>query len=368
VWLAEYGADRIGQLNPQTGEIAEIPLAPGSHPWGITAGLNGDLWFTEYGRNQIGRINVNTSQVDEYPINSRYTTNSQPIGIVADFGGRIWSAESNGRSFWIINPDLSHCEISLFDAMIYFNPRELTLGLDGRLWFTGYARSGASLGSFVGWISGDCHGSSAHWTTRYLPNPGYQGITEGPDGTIWVVEENANAIGHFDGDGSLLDTIPIPTPNSHPREITTAPDGSLWFTEYGASQIGQVTVGDKGSVTITEQMTPTPDSGPFGITPGQDGNIWFTENRANQIGQVVLVGPMVASLSLTTASAERLSGSPAECAPLLPTAGLEASWPQDSRPMGQDLASSGAGVNRAALVPDSLAPALDGMLGVDLAL
>jgi virginiamycin B lyase len=287
LWFTEYGADQIGQFNPQTGQLTEIPLTPGSRPWDITPGLNGSLWFTENGGNKVGRIRGGI--IDEITLHSFYTNDSQPMGIVADTAGRIWIAKSNARSLGVINPDDTMCDIRLTaDPFTYEYPHEITLGTDGRLWFTGNGTSNGSSFSFIGWITGDCNGSHSFTRFYYVPNPSFQGITPGPDGDMWVLKDNGNAVVQLDSDISILQTIPISTANSHPREIVTGPDGSLWFTEYGASQIGRVTFGGDGSAAITEYRTPMPDSGPLGITVGPDGNIWFTENRANQIGQIVL--------------------------------------------------------------------------------
>src|SRR5690348_12690378 len=61
------------------------------------------------------------------------------------------------------------------------------------------------------------------------------GITLGPDGNLWVAENNVlNGIGKIAPDGTWT-SYPLPgiQPN-FPAAITTGPDGNLWFIEQSA--------------------------------------------------------------------------------------------------------------------------------------
>jgi virginiamycin B lyase len=71
------------------------------------------------------------------------------------------------------------------------------------------------------------------------PNSGAYGITVGPDGALWFVENKANKIGRITTAGVITNEFPIPTPNSGPGFITVGPDGALWFNEGGANNIGR---------------------------------------------------------------------------------------------------------------------------------
>jgi len=48
----------------------------------------------------------------------------------------------------------------------------------------------------------------------------------------------------------------IPTTSSFPEGITAGPDGSLWFTEYMSNKIGRITTAG----IITEYSVPTGES------------------------------------------------------------------------------------------------------------
>ena len=55
LWFTEPGANQIGAISLQSGEVTEYPIpTPNSMPWDIAA-IDG-VWFTERGANQIGLI------------------------------------------------------------------------------------------------------------------------------------------------------------------------------------------------------------------------------------------------------------------------------------------------------------------------
>ncbi len=97
-----------------------------------------------------------------------------------------------------------------------------------------------------------------------------EGITAGPDGNLWFVENNGNKIGKITPAGTITE-YDLPSAR-WPVSITAGPDGNLWFTEQ-AGNIGKITT----SGTITEYAIPTGGSSPYGIAAGPDGNLWFAE-------------------------------------------------------------------------------------------
>src|SRR6266567_4430320 len=59
----------------------------GAHPHDPAVGADGALWFTEQMANKIGRLDPKTGQFKEYPLK---VTNSGPHGLVEDGEGNIW--------------------------------------------------------------------------------------------------------------------------------------------------------------------------------------------------------------------------------------------------------------------------------------
>jgi virginiamycin B lyase len=179
-------------------------------------------------------------------------------------------------------------------------PEFITVGPDGNMWFT--ETVAVSQQQFYGPVGPGYVGRVAlngNFTMFAIPGTTntLKGITAGPDGNIWFVEQYAsvNKIGRLTTSGQLTE-FAIPTANSLPSTFRPGPDGNLWFTEYGANQIARITPAG----VITEVPIPTPNSGPLDIVTGPDGNLWFTEGNANQIGRFSLiptVGPITAPVA-----------------------------------------------------------------------
>jgi YD repeat-containing protein len=106
------------------------------------------------------------------------------------------------------------------------------------------------------------------------------GITRGPEGNLWFVDEATSKIGRSTPTGSIVE-YPLPE-KSEPVEIVTGPDGNLWFTEQGTNKIGRMTP----SGSRVEYSLPA-NSRPEGITV-LGNELWFTE--ANEIGSITTSG------------------------------------------------------------------------------
>jgi streptogramin lyase len=115
-----------------------------------------------------------------------------------------------------------------------------------------------------------------------------QGITAGPDGNIWFVENRASRFGRVRLSDNRIDdwsTGSGISAGSQPAEITTGPDGRLWFTEEAGNRIGRI------SLTPAPVATEFTVAGqPEGITSGPDGALWFTEFGASKIGRITTAG------------------------------------------------------------------------------
>src|SRR5882762_7713043 len=60
----------------------------GAHPHDPAVGVDGALWFTEQMVNKLGRLDPKTGEFKEYPLAT--DKNSGPHGLVADNEGNIW--------------------------------------------------------------------------------------------------------------------------------------------------------------------------------------------------------------------------------------------------------------------------------------
>ncbi|MEY2426476.1 MAG: virginiamycin lyase [Actinomycetota bacterium] len=111
------------------------------------------------------------------------------------------------------------------------------------------------------------------------------GITTGPDGAIWFVENgsaagygNVSGIARLTLDGHITE---YPTPSAGPVWIAPGPDGALWFTKAGDQSIGRITTDG----TISEYAAGLYSI--WSITSGPDGALWMTQ-RATEAGGFVI--------------------------------------------------------------------------------
>ena len=65
------------------------------------------------------------------------------------------------------------------------------------------------------------------------------GITLGPDGKVWFTESQGNKIGRITTSGAITE-FPVPTAGSLPFGITTGRGQKVWFTESQGNNIGQI--------------------------------------------------------------------------------------------------------------------------------
>ena len=82
----------IGRITT-AGVITEFPLTPGTVPYLIAAGPDGNLWFTEASGNKIGRITP-TGVITEF---STPTILTSPDGITTGPDGNLWFTEGAGN-------------------------------------------------------------------------------------------------------------------------------------------------------------------------------------------------------------------------------------------------------------------------------
>jgi streptogramin lyase len=78
-------AGKVQELNVTIKEWA-VPTK-GAHPHDPAIGADGALWFTEQMANKIGRLDPKTGEFKEYPLK---VTNSGPHGLVEDGEANIW--------------------------------------------------------------------------------------------------------------------------------------------------------------------------------------------------------------------------------------------------------------------------------------
>jgi virginiamycin B lyase len=179
------------------------------------------------------------------------------------------------------------------------NPGGITAGPDGALWFVEEGSSTIGRITTAGAVTD-------HFPVTTNPTPpvtdptlpALDQIVLGPDNNLWFTQPRDDQIGVMAPNGGVIAEYTVSPSQSKPDAITRGPDGNLWFTAPGANLIGRITTG--GSITTF----PGAASGAQDITAGPDGALWFTESGGNSIGRITINGDITNHFPVPTLGAE----------------------------------------------------------------
>ena len=288
---------KIGQLNPATGTVSELPLNYSS-PVGLYFTSDGALWVAEegnLGQGAVARITpFSTAGLDEQPVPIPSSTPQQPR-YIAQRNGSLYVSEYYGSTISVIAPPAAGFTIGPNSHLYFGNaafsaaPRGfqgIALGSDGNLWV---AESGIqAFGKVTSYALG-----AATMTDYPMPVPTSaaagtycpETIAAGSDGNLYVTAAS-------DGSGANVPygllfqlttsgaytNIPMPTVNDGPYIIQPGASGTLYFSDFGAvGGIGKLTTGGQVWVWPVATIQSNPIDTPQGITVASDGSIWYTE-------------------------------------------------------------------------------------------
>ena len=106
IWVSMPMADKIGMFRDGVWKEFKIPTKESIVSSNIED-EDGMIWFTEggwrgsAGGNKIGRLNPKTGEVEELPL---ATENAQPLGMIIDRNGTIWFEQSSGGKLSRVKP------------------------------------------------------------------------------------------------------------------------------------------------------------------------------------------------------------------------------------------------------------------------
>jgi virginiamycin B lyase len=233
IWFTE-GANRIGSLDPKTGEIKEYNIpSPHSEPHQIIECQNGLIWFLEFQTNKIGRLDPKTGKITEFPIGP-----GNPHALVL-VDNKIWYTQ--GGMYWVNtffnklgSMDIKTGEVEeIIIPPEKSVPRGLTLSKDGTIWLTlMFASKLAKL---------DLKREKPEIVEYFLgKRRGPHDVhVDGKRGYVWFTAAHPDAIGRLDlskakpGTSKGVRYYKLPDPDSHPTQIILDKDGNIWFTEMG---------------------------------------------------------------------------------------------------------------------------------------
>src|SRR5579872_1506220 len=248
VWFAEQYANYIGHYFPATGQYHIYPLptltVPDPNHAGKTMTLpsapndlaidaHGNIWFTELNADSIGQLDPHTGLIQQIPLDAQKTTQTlDPYGITIDPQGRVWVTEATNDHIICFDPGTG--KIRTFIPQIPTNQlMEIASDAHGSIWATSF---GDGLLLSLNPVTGI-------FTPYYTPSTGNQagglyGLFIDKTGEVWITVSAQNVIAHLDVTAKRFVFYPIPTTASLPLGLVASGNHTIWFTEAGSNKVG----------------------------------------------------------------------------------------------------------------------------------
>jgi virginiamycin B lyase len=282
IWWAGQWGDLVGRVDPETGEIGEFPLPPGSKPHTVTADRDGNIWYTGNGNGTMGRLDPRTGEITVYEMPDPAARD--PHSAIIDPEGTVWFTLQQSNMVGRLIPATGEVEL-------------VTMPVEGS---RPYGIKLSSKG--VPWVASN--GSNR----LYRIDPETMGVREYPlpdpattvrrlafasDDTIWFVNSSQGRLGHLDPETGEVEEWPSPSgPDSHPYAIAVI-DDIVWYNESGKRPDALVRFDPK----TEEFQSWTIPSGDIhaGIVrhmrPTREGNLLIHQSSTNRVLLVTLEHP-----------------------------------------------------------------------------
>jgi virginiamycin B lyase len=252
IWFAEQNAGYIGEFFPEMQTFKVYPTTPRpdkgpSGPNDLAFDHSGNLWFTEEAADRIGRLDVATDQLREYPLPGAAPNHLlAPYGLAIDAKGYVWVGELSGSGLVRLDPTTGAMQ-SYTPPTANASIMEVAAAPDGTIWFAEYdvAASDGKHGGNLGRLdpaSGKIQEYAVPAIVSGSSASGVYGLMVDASGVVWFTDVGDNAIGQFQPASEQFTFYPIPTAQSVPFGLTIDSARNVWFTEgaNSANAVGMV--------------------------------------------------------------------------------------------------------------------------------
>lgn len=257
----------------QPGDVTELRVTihewavptKGGHPHDPAVGPDGALWFTEQMANKIGRLDPKTGEIKEYTLPS--DKNAGPHGLMADRDGNIWFTANFGGYIGKLDPRTGHVDEFKMTDEKADDPHTLVFDKNGIMWFT------VQGGNMVGRLDP----KTGKMTLKEAPTESAlpYGIQVNSKGVPVFCELGTHKMASIDPKTMAITEYNLPD-SARPRRLAIAADDTVYFTDFKSGHLGILNMSN-GLV----KMLPSPggpDSNPYGITITPDGMVWYSES------------------------------------------------------------------------------------------
>jgi virginiamycin B lyase len=248
-----------------TVKVWPVPT-PGSRPHDPLATRDGALWWTGQLSNRLGRLDPKTGDIKEFTLKSRHTG---PHGLTEDGQGNIWFTGNNQGLIGKFDPNTGvTTEYPLPDPAAK-DPHTLMFDKSGILWFT--VQQANMLGRL------DPATGAIKLVTSPTPKSRPYGMALNSKNVVFFVDFGVNKIASIDAATMQIKEYTLPNAGARPRRIAISPDDMIWYTDFSRGFLGRL---DPATGDVKEWPSPSgPKSEPYAVVFTK-GALWFTETAA----------------------------------------------------------------------------------------
>jgi virginiamycin B lyase len=266
-WIPYYGrANRIGELNPVSGEVKEYPV-PNLGTAAIHSAVpapDGSVWLTEQGSNKLGKWDPKTQKITEYQDDwGKHTAR-------VEANGQVWSTGGLSR----FDPK-TETFVHIADVP---NAYGIALDQTGNVWFAELRRDGR-----IGKVD-----ARTLQVTKYQP-PTATGfprrIQVDPQGTVWFAEFQAGKIGQFDPATERFKEFQLPGEKPTPYALGVDADRKVWYSSEWMDVIGRL---DPQTGEVTEFPMPHAENTLREFVTDDKGRFWYGSPANDRVGYFYL--------------------------------------------------------------------------------
>lgn len=259
---AVAAANEVGELKVTIREW-DVPTK-GAHPHDPAVGADGALWFTEQMQNKIGRVDPATGEFKEFPLKVK---DSGPHGLVADPDGNIWFTGNFAHYIGKLDPKTGAVtEYKMPDEKAE-DPHTAVFDANGILWFT------VQVGNFVGRL--DPKSGKVELRTVPTANSHPYGIQMNSHRVAFFCEFFTNKLASIDPKTMAIREYSLPE-GVRPRRIAIDAEDRVYFTDYERGHLGRF---DPKSGEVKMWDSPGgAKANPYGIVITLDGMVWYSES------------------------------------------------------------------------------------------
>jgi virginiamycin B lyase len=246
--------------------IHEWPVpTKGGHPHDPAVGPGDSLWFTEQMANKLGRLDPKTGEFKEYPLNDG--KNAGPHGLIADKDGNIWFTANFGGYIGKLDPKTGDVKQYKMPNHKADDPHTAAFDQKGILWFT------VQGGNMVGRLDPN----TGKVELKEVPSESAlpYGIQITSKGVPVFCELGTNKMATIEPKTMAITEYMLPA-NARPRRLAIAADDTVYFTDFKSGHLGKLNL-----TTRQVKMYPSPggaEANPYGIVITPDGMVWFSES------------------------------------------------------------------------------------------